>query len=110
MKQPIQFDSKAAYRKRRNGTVIVELTLSLTFLTALFLGTWQYGYAFYVYGELEQAVRAGSRYASLQTYNSEPRLPTRSRPLSGTSWFMATRRQQTARRRWLLDLRQTMSR
>ena len=75
MTQPAQFDSRAAYRQRRKGTVLVELTLSLTFLTALFLGTWQYGYAFYIYGELEQAVRAGSRYASLQTYNSGTSTP-----------------------------------
>lgn len=58
------------------GSVIVELTLSLTFLTALFLGTWQYGYTFFIYGELEQAVRAGARYASLLTYNSGTSTPT----------------------------------
>lgn len=55
---------------------MVELTLSLTFLCALFLGTWQYGYTFYIYGELEQAVRAGARYAGERTYDSPGVTPT----------------------------------
>jgi len=67
-----------ALPRRRGGSVLVELTLSLTFLCALFLGTWQYGYTFYIYGELEQAVRAGARYASLLTYNSGTSTPTAS--------------------------------
>ena len=64
--------------RRQRGSVLVELTLSLTFLTALFLGTWQYGYTFYIYGELEQACRTGARYASIQTYNSGTSTPTAS--------------------------------
>ncbi len=71
-----QFVVGRARGKRRRGNVLVELTLSLTFLSALFLGVWQYGYAFYIYGELEEAVRAGARYASLRTYNSASSTPT----------------------------------
>jgi Flp pilus assembly protein TadG len=63
-------------RKRQGGSVIVELSLSLTFLSALFLGTWQYGYTFYIYAELEQAVRAGARYASQLTYDSATATPS----------------------------------
>ncbi len=63
-------------RKRQGGSVIVELTLSLTFLSALFLGTWQYGYTFYIYAELEQAVRDGARYASERTYDSATSTPS----------------------------------
>src|SRR5712692_2006170 len=70
-----QFDSITAHNKRRRGNALVELTLSLTFLSALFLGTWQYGYAFYIYAELEQSVRAGARYASLLAYNSGTSTP-----------------------------------
>ena len=62
--------------KKRSGSVLVEFTLSATFLTALFLGVWQFGYGFYIYSELEQAVRAGARYASLRTYNSGNSTPT----------------------------------
>jgi len=48
---------------------MVELTLLLPLLVSLFLGTWQFGYAYYLYGELEQAVRSGGRFASLSTYD-----------------------------------------
>lgn len=54
----------------------MELTLSLTFLSALFLGTWQYGYTFYIYAELEQAVRDGARYAAELTYDSGTSTPS----------------------------------
>jgi len=63
-------------RGRRSGSVLVEFTLSATFLIAVFLGVWQFGYAFYIYSELEQAVRDGARYASLGTYNSANSTPT----------------------------------
>jgi Flp pilus assembly protein TadG len=76
MKQRLQFAGSTARGRGPRGSVMVELTLSLTFLSALFLGTWQYGYSFYIYGELEQAVRAGARYASMLTYNSASNTPT----------------------------------
>jgi Flp pilus assembly protein TadG len=63
-------------RGKRNGSVLVEFTLSATFLVALFLGVWEFGYSFYIYSELEQSVRAGARYASLRTYNSANSTPT----------------------------------
>jgi len=65
-------------RKTRRGSALIELTLSLAFLTALFLGTWQYGYGFYVYAQLEQAVRDGARYAAERTYDSATTTPTSS--------------------------------
>ncbi len=67
---------KVASRGRRRGSVLIELTLSLTFLVALFLGIWNFGYAFYLYGELEQSVRAGARYASMRKYDSGTATPT----------------------------------
>jgi len=76
MKVPTPTRQTAVAGKWRRGSVLVELTLSLTFLCALFLGTWQYGYTFFIYGELESAVRAGARYASMQTYNSANSTPT----------------------------------
>ena len=65
-------------RRRRTGSVLVEFTLSATFLIALFLGVWQFGYGFFIYNELEESVRAGARYASLGTYNSANGTPTAS--------------------------------
>lgn len=56
--------------KRQRGSVMVEFALLLPLLVSLFLGTWQFGYAYYLYGELEQAVRDGGRYASLRSYDA----------------------------------------
>jgi len=63
-------------RGRTSGSVLVEFTLSATFLIGVFLGVWQFGYGFFIYSELEQSVRAGARYASLRTYNSATSTPT----------------------------------
>jgi Flp pilus assembly protein TadG len=76
MRTPAPIPAVGLPRKRQGGSVIVELTLSLTFLSALFLGTWQYGYTFYIYAELEQAVRDGARYASELTYDSGSSTPS----------------------------------
>lgn len=56
--------------RKDRGNVLVELSLALPLLVTLFLGTWQFGYAYYLYGELEQSVRAGGRYASLAAYDA----------------------------------------
>lgn len=53
---------------RNSGGVMVEFALAVPLLTMLFLGTFQYGYAFFLYSELEKSVRAGARYASVRTY------------------------------------------
>jgi hypothetical protein len=52
------------------------MTLAVPLLVSLFLGSWQFGYAFYLYNELTQAVRAGSRYASVRHYLSLNETPT----------------------------------
>jgi Flp pilus assembly protein TadG len=76
MSQLLQSPRRIRCRTQRRGSVLIELTLSLTFLTALFLGVWQFGYAFYVYAELEEGVRAGARYASNHTYDSATSTPS----------------------------------
>ena len=55
---------------RRRGSAIIEFALSFGLLFPLFTGVFQFGYVFYVYNRLENAVRAGARYASLRTYDS----------------------------------------
>ncbi|MCU1236160.1 MAG: TadE family protein [Candidatus Solibacter sp.] len=62
----------------RSGSVMIEFTLSLSFLIPMFLGVWTFGYAFYQYSQLENAVRTGARYASLQTYDSASTTPSSS--------------------------------
>jgi len=59
----------------RSGNAVLELALSMPVLVGLALGTLQFGYSFYVYNELEQAVRAGARYASLRDYASSTKDP-----------------------------------
>jgi Flp pilus assembly protein TadG len=60
----------------RKGSVMVEFTLSMMFLIPLFLGLWEFGFAFYRYSSLENAVRAGARYASLRRYDSATITPS----------------------------------
>ena len=57
---------------------MIEFALSLTFLITLFIGGWTYGYGFYIYGELENAVRNGARYASKYPYDSATSTPSTS--------------------------------
>ena len=48
---------------------MVEFTLVSPLLISLFLGVISYGYDFYTYNRLEEAVRAGARFASTQEYD-----------------------------------------
>ncbi|HWQ52135.1 MAG TPA: TadE/TadG family type IV pilus assembly protein [Bryobacteraceae bacterium] len=69
-----KFDDSRS-RGCRSGTAILEFTFCAPLLISLALGTLQFGYAFFVYGELEQAVRAAGRYASLRSYFSATTTP-----------------------------------
>jgi Flp pilus assembly protein TadG len=62
--------SLSGSRLRRSGTAVVECALCLPVLLGLSLGTLQFGYSYFIYSELEQAVRAAGRYASLRPYGS----------------------------------------
>jgi len=57
---------------------MIEFTLSLLFLTPLFMGAWAFGYTFYQYTQLENAVRSGARYASGLNYDSATATPSSS--------------------------------
>jgi hypothetical protein len=50
----------------RRGSALIEFAISLILLAAVFVGVFQIGYAFLAYGTLQNAVRAGARYSSLQ--------------------------------------------
>lgn len=49
---------------------MVEFALLSPMLVALFLGVVFFGYDFYTYNRLEEVVRGGARFASMQTYDS----------------------------------------
>jgi Flp pilus assembly protein TadG len=76
MKSGVAIQSPTGGKALRKGSVMVEFTLSLPLLVALFLGISHFGYAFYMYSELVQAVTAGARYASLQKYDSANATPS----------------------------------
>src|SRR6478735_1276172 len=55
----------------RRGNAMVELALSVSVILPLFLGTFQFGYTFYVYNMLLTQVRGGARYASLRQFKAQ---------------------------------------
>lgn len=60
-------------RNRRcgvRGSVMVEFTLVLPLLVALFLGTILFGGNIHTYNRLEESVRAGARFGSGLTYDA----------------------------------------
>ncbi len=61
---------------RKAGSVLIEFSLLAPLMVILFLGSWQFGYAFFLYDKAEQAVRAGARYASQRTYDSATSTPS----------------------------------
>jgi len=69
------FASRSHFKGKR-GNALIQLTLSMSLLLPLFIGTWQFGYGFYLYSQLSEALRSGARYASLRTYDSATSTPS----------------------------------
>jgi Flp pilus assembly protein TadG len=57
-------------RSRQRGTSIVEFAIGAGVLVAVFTGTFEFGYSFYVYNNLQTAVNDGAKYAALRPYTS----------------------------------------
>jgi len=55
---------------------MIEFALATSILLPAFIGTFQFGYTFHVYNNLNSAVRGGARYASMQSYNSGTSTPS----------------------------------
>lgn len=55
----------------RRGSTLVEFALCAPVLMLVLLGTFQFGYGFYAYNQLQLAVRSGVRYASLMDYKAK---------------------------------------
>jgi Flp pilus assembly protein TadG len=60
----------------RRGNVMIEFAIGAGVLTSIFAGTFQFGYTFYQYNLLKNAVGDGARYASLCTYDSSTSTPS----------------------------------
>ncbi|HUA82465.1 MAG TPA: TadE/TadG family type IV pilus assembly protein [Bryobacteraceae bacterium] len=55
---------------RRRGHAMLELAISAGVMVSFLAGTFQFGYAFYVYDQLVTAVGNGGRYAAMRTYRA----------------------------------------
>lgn len=60
----------------RRGNVMIEFALGSGVLLALFAGTFQFGYTFYQYNLLNNAVNSGAEYAGMRTYDSNSSTPS----------------------------------
>ena len=57
------------FRSRsQRGSALVEFALAAPLGILALAGTFQFGYAFYVYNQLQLSIRSGVRYASLMDY------------------------------------------
>ena len=61
---------------REKGSIFVEFALTFLVLFAVFTGAFEFGYAFYAYNTLVNAVREGARYASMKPYDSATSTPS----------------------------------
>jgi Flp pilus assembly pilin Flp len=57
-------------KARERGAALVEMAVIFPLGALLLLGAMQFGWAFYIYNQLEKAVRDAARYAAMRTcYN-----------------------------------------
>src|SRR5262245_15398354 len=74
MRTIVDFITKLS--RAQNGNVMLEFAIGGSILTSVFAGTFQFGYTFYQYNILKNAVSDGARYASLRTYDSSTSTPS----------------------------------
>ena len=60
----------------RKGNAMIEFAIATGILVPAFIGTFQFGYTFHVYNNLNSAVRGGARYGSMQSYDSGTSTPS----------------------------------
>jgi Flp pilus assembly protein TadG len=63
-------------RNRLSGSSLVEFALGATIMFSIFAGTFQWGYTFYIYNNVQTAVNNGARYAALRVYDSSTHTPS----------------------------------
>ena len=83
----------------RKGNAMLEFALATGILLPAFVGTFQFGYTFYVYNNLDTAVRGGARYASMQSTQRQAPHRRRLRRRCRTWWCTAIRRELVTRLR-----------
>ena len=58
------------------GSAMLEFAIGAGMLVSAFTGTFQFGYTFYQYNRLTNAVNGAARYASLRAYDSASNNPS----------------------------------
>jgi Flp pilus assembly protein TadG len=58
-----------AIRSGERGHAMLELAISASLMVTCLMGTFEFGYTFYVYNQLVTAVGNGGRYAAMRTYH-----------------------------------------
>ena len=76
MKRRIEKALKLA--RDRSGSAMLEFAIGSGVLIAAFTGTFQFGYSFLQYNNLENAVARGAHYAAVATYDSATTTPSSS--------------------------------
>jgi Flp pilus assembly protein TadG len=61
---------------QESGSVMVEFAIGASLLAAVFAGTFQFGYTFFLYNNLQTAVNNGAKYAALRTYELTSSTPS----------------------------------
>jgi Flp pilus assembly protein TadG len=64
------------FARNRDGNAMLEFAIGSGVLVAVFTGTFQFGYTFLQYNNLENAVARGARFASLVPYDSATATPS----------------------------------
>ncbi|MBI3681634.1 MAG: pilus assembly protein [Acidobacteria bacterium] len=60
----------------RKGNILLEFAIGSSLLLSLFTATFQFGFTFYRYNTLYNAVRNGAHYASMKAYDSQSATPS----------------------------------
>lgn len=55
---------------------MLEFGIAAALVFPIFAGSFQYGYSYYVYNNLQTSVRAAGRYAAARTYDSSTATPS----------------------------------
>jgi Flp pilus assembly protein TadG len=55
---------------------MIEFGIAAAVIFPIFAGSFQYGYSYYVYNNLQNSVRAAARYAATRTYDSASATPS----------------------------------
>ena len=71
-----QWSDRVKLLRNRRGSAMLEFAIGSGMLVAAFTGTFQFGYTFLQYNNLQNAVARGARYASLVPYDSATTTPS----------------------------------